>query len=60
MSMWPCYIDPACAIEMYVSKGQHEKQRLSKGNFFVPFLEIVCTMVQLNTCTKEHVPRCRV
>jgi hypothetical protein len=53
--MWPCYIDPACTAEMYVSEGQHEKQRLSKRIFFVPFLKIVCTMVQLNTCTKEHV-----
>jgi beta-glucanase (GH16 family) len=61
MSIWTCYIDPACVADMYVSKSSTKNSDSKKENV-VPFFKIVCTIVQLNTCTKEHVPAagCRV
>jgi hypothetical protein len=53
MSKWPWYIDPAYGTT-YVSEWQHQRQRrLTK--IFLSFSQILCTMVQLSTCTKEHV-----
>lgn len=55
MSIWPCYSVPISATNMYLKRyGQHERSD-SIEKYFVSKLEIVCTIVQLSTCTNEHV-----
>jgi len=39
---------------MYVSEWQHQRQRCLR-KIFLSFSKLLCTMVQLTTCTKEHV-----
>jgi hypothetical protein len=40
---------------MYLTGKYTKISSLEREKIFVPFLKILCTMVQLNQCTKAHV-----